>query len=137
MPSPLATLRASTVPSAARIGPRSTRCCSSSTRALSGLLRSEDASKTVQREVNATSRANSRATSPYRRMIGWFTAGASFQLGEFEAADQRGRVGFRAQRVVEERLTAFGCQRRGADTRYVVAAVERQVARQLVGNTSV
>ena len=79
------------------------RCCSSSARALSGLSRSEDASKTVQREVNATSSANSTTTSPYRRTIGRFTADASFELPEFEAADQRRGVGFRAQRVVEQR----------------------------------
>ncbi len=107
MPSAPRTLRASTVPSAATIAPRAIRSCSSTLRALSGFSRSEEASKIVQREVNATSSANSTATSPYRRTIGRFTARASFELFQFEAADQRAGVAFRAQRVVEQRASFF------------------------------
>ena len=80
------------------------RSCSSSARALSGLLRSDEASKIVQREVNAISSANSSTTRPYRRTIGRFTVGPSFELSQFEAAHQFRRVGFRAQRMVEQRL---------------------------------
>src|SRR6478609_7875371 len=102
------------------------RCCSSRVRALRWLPRSEDASKTVQREVKATSSANSSATKPYRRMIGRFRALPSFELVQFEASDQRGGVLFRAQRVVEQGVAALGGQRRCADSGDVVAAVQRQ-----------
>src|SRR5271166_5812132 len=115
MPPAPRTLRASTAPLAAVIVPRSIRSCSSTRRALCGFSRSEEASKTVQREVNATSSANSTATSPNRRTIGRFTAPASFELFQFEAADQRGGVAFGAQRVIEQLVSFFGSERRGAD----------------------
>src|SRR5436190_139863 len=132
MPSPSRMLRASTEPSAATIGPRSIFCCSSSWRALSLLSRSEDASNTVQREVNAISSANSTATRPYRRTIGRFTPHASFELSEFEAADQRGRVPFRPQRVVEQPFAPPGGHGVGGDARDVVGAVEPDADRQFV-----
>src|SRR5689334_6281163 len=127
-------LRARTVPFAATIGPRSMCCCSSTARLLRLLSRSEEASKIVQREVNATSSANSRTTSPYRRMIGRFTGGHSFELVEFEASDQRSRLAFRAQGVVEQGAALVRAQRRGADPRHVAAAVEVDVAGQREGD---
>src|SRR5581483_11779867 len=117
-----------------RISPRSTRCCSKSERAFSGFSRSEDASKIVQRDVNASSRANIAITSPNRRTIGWFTPRflfskphrrTSFQLPEFKAFDQVPRARFRAQGVVQQRAPALLCKRRGGHPRDVVAAVQR------------
>src|SRR6516225_7383382 len=131
------TLCASTVPSAAWILPRLMRCCSSSARALSGFWRSEAASKTAQREVNASSSANSSTTSPNRRTIGWFMGARSFEFSEFQAANERGRAALRAQRVIEQRMAAIRPQRGGAHARDVVAAVEGEVARQAVGDTAV
>src|ERR1700733_14588482 len=63
---------ASTVPSAARIRPRLIFNSSSSVRTFSVLLLSEDAWNTVQREVNTTSSANRRMTTPNSRAIGAF-----------------------------------------------------------------
>src|SRR5262249_52319188 len=125
--------RASTRPLSARIRPRWMRSSRSRVRALSGLSRSEEASKTVQREVNATSSANNTSTSPKRRTIGWFTATASFQPPEFQIADQRRRVTFGAKRVIEQRAAAFGTERRGAHTGDELAAVERNVTGEPVG----
>src|ERR1700735_5519691 len=111
------------------------RCCCSSALAFSGFCRSEEASKIVQREVNATSSANSRMTSPYRRTIGRFTAQPSLaDLFEFDAADQLARVRFRAQRMVEQRTAAGRRQRRSAHARDVLAAVQLDAGRQLVGD---
>ena len=64
---------ASTVPSAARICPRLMCSSSSSVRTFNGLLLSEDAWNTVQREVNTTSSANRRMITPNSRAIGAFT----------------------------------------------------------------
>src|ERR1700722_714271 len=100
------------------------RSCWSSARAFSGLLRNEEASKIVQREVNATSSANSRTTSPYKRTIGRFTAATSFELSEFEAVHQVSRVAFRAKRLVEQRPSPHRTQCRGAHPRDETLAVE-------------
>src|SRR2546429_8278718 len=118
------------MPSEARIAPRSILRCSSRGRALRLLRRSEAAWKIVQREVNATSRANSRTTKTNRRAIGSFTARPSFQLAEFEAAYEGGRVAFGAQRVIEQLSPARRTQRRGAHARDVGAAGERQPRRE-------
>src|ERR1700683_100117 len=113
------------------------RCCSSTERTLSLLSRSEEASKIVQRDVNATSSANSTTTSPYRRMIGRFTACASFELPQFEAVDQRAGVPFGAQRVIEQRAPFFEAERRGAHPGDVLAAVQRGVPGEAVGEALV
>src|SRR5271154_3750528 len=113
------------------------RSCSSSVRALSGFSRSEEASKIVQRDVNATSSANSTTTSPYRRRIGRFMSGASFELPEFEAAYERGGVRFRAQRMIEQRFPALRRKRRGAHAGDVLAAVEGDVSGEPVRHTLV
>ena len=63
------------MPSAATIRPRLICSSSSSVRTLSGLLFSEEASNTVQREVKNTSSANSTTTTANRRTIGVLTAG--------------------------------------------------------------
>jgi hypothetical protein len=52
------------LPSAERIVPRWIFCSCSSSRLLSVFSRSAAASNTVQRDVNATSTANSRTTTP-------------------------------------------------------------------------
>ena len=52
-------LPARTSPSRARITPRLIRCSSSTTRLFSGFSRSPVAPNTAQRDVNATSTANS------------------------------------------------------------------------------
>src|SRR5947209_9494563 len=110
--------------------PRTMRCSCSSPRAFSGFSRSEDASNTLQREVNAISSANITTTRPKRRTIGWFIGVFSFELAQFEALYQRCAVRLGAQRVVEQPLPARRCQRRGADARDEVAGVERQAPRQ-------
>src|SRR5271166_271230 len=137
MPSSWSRLRARMVPSRATISPRGMRSCSSWLRWLSGFSRSAEASKIVQREVNATSSPNRTTTRPNRRTIGRFTVRLSFELAEFEAADQGGRVGFRAQRVVEQRAAALGAQGRGADARDVAARIEGDAAGQVEGNALV
>src|SRR5271169_2895397 len=116
--------------------PRSMRCCSSIPRAFKPFSRNEEASKIVHREVNASSSANSTTTSPYRRTIGRFIVWASFELSQFEAANQRGGVAFRAQRVIEQRPAAFRRQGGSAHARDEVAAVEVQVSGQPVGNAA-
>src|SRR6202007_3299051 len=95
------------------------------------------ASNTVHREVNATSSANITATTPNRRRIGWFTARSSFQLPQFEAADQRRGIAFGAKRMVEQRVAARGRDGGGAHAGYEVAGVQRDVARQPERNAAV
>ncbi len=63
VPPPALTDRASTVPSSARIRPRSIVSDRKYASLLSGLFWIAEASNTVQREVHATSSANSRITT--------------------------------------------------------------------------
>src|SRR5438270_5889816 len=105
------------------------RCSSSSSRRFSGLLRSDDASKTVQREVKPTSRAKSRMTRPNRRRIGTFIGGPSThspgrELAELEAAHQVGGVVMGTQRVVEQAVAQPGWYRARAHPGDVIHAVE-------------
>src|SRR5947209_15566357 len=87
---------------------------SSSGRLLSAFARSDDDSKIVHRDVNAISSANSTTTNANRRAIGRFMRFSSFELLQFEAVDERDRVRFRPQRVVEQLVAPRRRKRRRA-----------------------
>ena len=134
------TLRASTVPSAARIAPRSIRCCSSSERAFSGLSRSERGfedrpargereQQREQQRSRARTGARSAGSSRGRALI---RAGPSSRLRISEAAFASERSEWSSSL-----LPALRRERRRAHAGDVVAAVQREVARQPVGHAAV
>src|SRR6185295_1102316 len=78
-----------TVPSAARIRPRSIRCCSSSGRLLASFSFSASASKTDQYEVKPT-RSAKRTTKKANSLTIWRFTGLHRLHRQVAAADRRG-----------------------------------------------
>ena len=118
-----------------RSAPSRSAGCSSSVRALSVLSRSEEASKIVQREVNATSSANRTATSPNRRRIGRFTARGLIRAGPVSRLriSDAASPSERSEWSSSVRRRCAGDRGR-ADARDVAGLVERDVAGQPVGH---